>query len=29
MSLLFNSDIVNFLLKTSEGGGRKPNFVLL
>ena len=26
--LLFNSDVVNFLLKTNGGRDRKPNFVL-
>ena len=26
--LLFNSDVVNFLLKTNVGRDRKPNFVI-
>ena len=28
ISLLFNSDILNFMLKTDGGRTRKPNFVI-
>ena len=28
MDLLFNSDIVNLLLKTNMGRDRRPNFVI-
>ena len=28
VDLLFNSDIVNLLLKTNRGRNRKPNFVI-